>query len=468
MTKEEYIQHHALLELARRELWYYCQVIHPAFYLDDRQYLQEMCNDIQEFIENGKEQFLIVNLPPRHGKSYTSKNLTEWLFGRNNKLKVMTGSYNETLSSTFAKQVRDTISTEKVGSKTVYSDIFPNTRIKYGEASASKWTLAGNNETNYLATSPTGTATGFGADILIIDDLIKNEYEAYNENILEGHWSWFTNTMLQRMEGENWKVIVIMTRWAERDLAGRILAEYGDNVKLIKYQAIQPDGSRLCPSILSRKSYDLKTKEMNPDIVEANYQQTPIDIKGRLYKPFKEWEKLPIFTKKYNYTDTADEGTDFLCSIDYIEYEKEVYITDLVYTDKSMEHTEIMVADMLFNDEVNTATIESNNGGRGFARNVGRILKDTYKTNRVVIDPVNQSKNKISRILTSSAWVNNHVYMPFGWKSRYPEFYKAVMGYLAKGKNAHDDAPDVLAGIYEKVTGTPEIKIYNKRDLKIR
>ena len=73
----------------------------------------------------------------------------------------MTGSYNETLSGTFAKSVRDTIASEKTEGVIVYNDIFPNTKIKYGEASSSKWALEGSGQANYLATSPTGTATGF-------------------------------------------------------------------------------------------------------------------------------------------------------------------------------------------------------------------------------------------------------------------------------------------------------------------
>jgi hypothetical protein len=114
----------------------------------------------------------------------------------------------------------------------VYSDIFPNTKIKYGEASAKLWALEGQEEKSYLATSPTGTSTGLGADIVIIDDLIKNAEEAYNELTLEKHWSWFTNTILSRLEGNDWKVIIVMTRWSENDLAGRLLqSEYKDLVK---------------------------------------------------------------------------------------------------------------------------------------------------------------------------------------------------------------------------------------------
>lgn len=73
----------------------------------------------------------------------------------------MTGSYNETLSSTFAKSVRDTIASTKTEGVVVYNDIFPNTKIKYGEASSSKWALEGSGQANYLATSPTRNSDRF-------------------------------------------------------------------------------------------------------------------------------------------------------------------------------------------------------------------------------------------------------------------------------------------------------------------
>ena len=97
------------------------------------------------------------------------------------------GSYNETLSTTFSKNVRNDIQEEKADIyKPVYSDVFPGVKIKRGDGSMNLWSLEGGYN-NYLATSPTGTATGFGASILVIDDLIKNAEEAHNENIKEKH-----------------------------------------------------------------------------------------------------------------------------------------------------------------------------------------------------------------------------------------------------------------------------------------
>ena len=129
-----------------------------------------------------------------------------------------------------------------------------------------------------------------------------------------------------------------------------------------------------------------------------------------------------------------------------------------------MEVTEDATADLFSRSDVNRANIESNNGGRGFARNVERILRENYGSNKTVITPVPQSKNKESRILASSAWVQNHVYMPPNWKTRWPEFYKQVMSYQRKGKNTHDDAVDVLAAIFEDITGKRKPQIINNID----
>lgn len=379
----------------------------------------------------------------------------------------MTGSYNETLSSTFAKQVRDMIATEQTQGVTVYRDIFPDTKIKYGEASMNKWALEGSQVANYLATSPTGTATGFGADLIVIDDLIKNSEEAYNSNVLEKHIDWFTNTMLSRTE-KGFKLIIIMTRWASNDLAGFILSNY-DDVVHINYKAINDDGTPLDEGTLSLEDFDFKTKNMSKEIVYANYQQEPIDIKGRLYNEFKTYVDLPKekIVKISAYCDTADTGDDFLCNIIYADCKDSAYILDVIYTKESMEITEPMVAEAYKKFNVNVADIESNNGGRAFARNIKRITRDkgNYKT---VIKWFHQSGNKIARILSNSAWVNANIYMPIDWKNKWSEFAKDIISYQKEGKNKHDDGPDALTGVAEKVINRNEVRTIDRNILGIR
>ena len=298
---------------------------------------------------------------------------------------------------------------------------------------------------------------------MLLDDTLKNVEEAYNGNTLQKIIDWFTNTMLSRTEN-GFKIIVIMTRWSNDDLAGFILSNYPDVIH-INYKAVQDDGSMLCPEILSRADFDLKTKNMNKDIILANYQQEPIDIKGRLYSGFKTYSEIPkdeagkpLFEYILNYTDTADTGSDFLCSICYGMHGNFYYILDVLYTKEAMEITEPAAAAMLAKNNVGHALIESNNGGRGFARNVERELHErgNYHT---AVKWFHQNQNKTARILSNSTGVMNNVLFPTGWEDMWPDFSADLMKYQKEGKNAHDDAPDCLTGVYENPKPKGVIKL---------
>ena len=397
---------------------------------------------------------------PRHGKSRTAQLFVQWLLGKDKTKKIMTGSYNETVATQFAKGVRNAIQEEKADEdRFVYSDIFPGIEIKRGDGAANLWSLEGGYN-NYLATSPTGTATGFGADILIIDDVIKNALEANNQAVLEGHWTWFTNTMLSRLETGG-KMIIIMTRWATRDLAGRILEEMpgsGYSIKHINMKAQNEDGLMLCEEVLSLEEYKKKIKTMGKDIALANYEQKPIDLKGRLYSSLKTYDSLPrdksgnsLFESIGMYVDTADTGDDYLCGYVFGLYERKAYILDVIYTKDPMEVTEGATAQMIIDNNVNTAIIESNNGGRGFARNVKRILEEKAWT-RTRVKWFHQTKNKKAKILTNATAVMNNIYFPKNWEDRWPVLYKDMYSYQVEGKNLHDDAQDAISEIAERLT----------------
>lgn len=456
---KELIKLGARIELARREFFFYCNLKAPDFYKTDRQYLVDLCNEFQDFMQSDDE-VMIVNEPPRHGKSRTAGLLVEWVLGNDQSQKIMTGSYNETLSTMFSKNVRNDIQEVKADQyKPVFSDVFPGVSIKQGDGAMNLWSLEGGYN-NYLATSPTGTATGFGASLLIIDDLIKNAEEANNELVKEKHWSWFTDTMLSRLE-EGGKIIIIMTRWASDDLAGRALEHFkeaGAKIRHISMKALlNPETHEmLCPEVLSYKSYQAKIKAMGADIASANYQQEPIDLKGRLYTSFKTYDELPfdkngnsLFTGIYSYTDTADEGADYLCSIIFGVYMKEAYVLDVYYTNAGMEITEKEVAKRHKEHKVNKSRIESNNGGSGFARNVKRISDDDLKNKITVFTWFHQSKNKKARILSNATWVMEHIYYPKNWKNKWPEYHKDMSRYQREGSNKHDDAQDATTGVAE-------------------
>lgn len=460
LAQLEALRHEARLELARRNFWQFCQVLAPDFYKEGRDYLKNLCTQLQEFYENPDERVMIINEPPRHGKSRSGQLLAEWIFGKNPQEKIITGSYNEQLSTTFSRNVRNGIMEKKAEKgRVVYSDIFPNSRIKRGTSSASLWALEGAYA-SYLATSPSGTVTGFGATVMIIDDIVKNAEEAYNETVLQNHWDWFTNTMLSRLE-KGGKLIIIATRWNSEDLSGRALQHYqniGVPVRHICEKALQDDGSMLCEEVLDRPAYDLIVKTMGREIVEANYNQNPVDMQGRLYTGFETYSKLPkdaqgndLVEEICAYVDTADKGDDYLCAIIFAVYQRQAYVLDVYFTKENMEVTEPELAKRFYKHKVQKAWIESNNGGRGFARSVERILREKHHYARCFIDMFYQSKNKKARILGAATWVQQNVFFPVGWEVNFSEFFTDLLRYQKEGKMAHDDAEDALSGIYEKI-----------------
>ncbi|ATC61762.1 phage terminase large subunit [Pseudolactococcus raffinolactis] len=439
----------AKIELSKRFFFDYCNLIMPKFYKRDRKYLLEVCNEFQSFLNDDEHDVLVLNMPPRHGKSLTLGKFVEWVLGNDHTKKIMTGSYNETLSTVFAKNVRDTIQEKKADiTRVVYSDVF-DAKIKYGDAKMNLWSLE-DGYNNYLATSPTGTATGFGADIIIIDDVIKNAEEANNAMVLDKHWDWFVNTMLSRLESGG-KIIINMTRWHSEDLAGRALRELpktGYRVKHINFRAHdEKTDTMLCEEVLSLMDYKRKVLTMGSDIASANYQQKPIDIKGRLYGEFKTYNTRSEYRKIWHYCDTADTGKDYLCSIVWGETsEGFMDVLDVIYTQKPMEYTETAVADQLVNNKVNSSRIERNNGGRSFARSVRDKIQGKVSCS---IDDFYQSTNKESRIYSNSHWIEQYVRFPSDWRTRFPEYYQAMTTYQKTGKNKHDDAPDATTGIAE-------------------
>jgi len=454
-------QNRAKIFMARLSFWEYCKLMFPQHYSDDRPHLRQMCDELQSFVESD-DNVMIINAPPRHYKSFTATSLTEWLIGHMPDKKFMTGSYNSTLSETFSKQVRNTIDTKKFDPNIViFSDIFPDIKIKSGDGAMERWSLEGQHST-YLSTSPTGTATGFGCDFLIIDDLIKSAYEANNSMLIEAQWKWFTETMISRIE-EGGKIIIVMTRWISKDLAGRVLEHFlqrGKKVRQILFKAHLGDGVMLCPSILSYETFLDKIAIIGPEIVSANYQQEPIDILGKLYSSLKTYDEIPkndkdepLFSSICAYVDTADEGSDYLCCIIYGEYQHEAYVLDIYYTREPMEITEEETARRLTAFDVSLCYIESNNGGRGFARAVERHLRSSdIKNFRTIVRPFTQGKNKKARILTSATWVMQHIYFPKNWKDRSPDFFESMNTYQREGANAHDDAEDTITGVMECCT----------------
>lgn len=463
MAVPEYVRIEAKKELARRSFWQFERALYPKLFNDERKLLHDVADTLQAFVEDSSKHYLVLSLPPAHYKSFTAKNLAMWLMGKDPSTRVILASNSGDMSSMFSTQIRDTILGINVGKGgLLYNDIFPDTKIKYGFATKSKWELEGASEPSLRATSPTSALTGSRATYFIIDDIIKNHLEAMNMRVHDQNFEWFRNTLFSRADGDDYKFIFVMQRWAKADLSGRIIDFYGDDVEVVDYPAVKPDGTMLEPTIMSKDKLDEAKRTLRPEIFKANYLQKPLDVEGRLYRTFAEWDRLPDNVNvRYNTTDVADQGSDYLCSINWIEEvvedRKKVYITDIYYSNAKAEVTEPAVARMLNAGNITEADFESNNGGKFYARNIERELR-LLGNQSTVITWTPQSSNKEARIITSSAWVQNNVYMPPNWTSKYPEFASEVLSYVAGGKNEHDDGVDTLATIYTKAANQQQTR----------
>lgn len=450
---------------ARDSFWEFCRLLAPDFYRPERRHLYDLCNVLQDFYQGrlGTRK-LMLNIPPQHGKTRTLTNFCKWILGRNPAEKIITASYNDFTAIDFSKYTRDGImEVSQASDQVVYSDIFPDTRLKQGEASAQKWALAGQHF-SYLGAGIGGSITSKGGTVLIIDDPVKGAEEALNQNYLDKIWLWYTGTFISRVSAEGGEPLLIVchTRWSDNDLAGRLLRRDPKGYHIFRREAMNEHGEMLCPDLLSRKAYEdrkdlMVTDNITQMIFYANYHQRIVDTGNLLYRTLKTYADLPkddqgrsLIREVRNYTDTADTGEDFLCSINYGIYNNQVYILNVLYTDDPMEITEPQMARMLTEDRVNLSTVESNAGGRGFARAVQERCR-RMGNNRTVVNWVHQSANKEVRIQSNSHWVIQNMFFPANWMDRWPKFYEAVTTYQRTGKNRHDDAPDALTGIVESL-----------------
>ncbi len=437
----------------------------------------------------GRITRLIINIAPRYGKTELAvKNLISFGLAINPSSKFIHLSYADDLALDNSESVKDLVTSE------AYQKLFPKVQLKASAKAKNKWyTTKGGG---VYARAAGGQVTGFGAGqvdqeiaeakekkedeemdsfltemedgidaikydrttfggALIIDDPIKPD-DADSDVVRGRVNNRFDSTIINRVNSRNTPIIIIMQRLHENDLCGHVLENYpGEWTVLSLPCIIVEEGQELHegrPLWEFKHTLNelLKMNDINPINFGRQYMQNPQPKEGLMYRAFKEYINIPPAAKSWrkSYTDTADTGKDYLCSIAYVETDLGCYVLDVIYTQDPMEITEPDTARQLAAQQINYAKIESNNGGRGFARNVEAHLV-TLKAFNTTIEWFHQSDNKHNRIFTNSAKVNMLIHFPVGWDKMWPVFAKHVKAYSKKGNNAHDDAPDCLTGIAE-------------------
>lgn len=439
-------------------------------------------------VVDGKCTRLIINMPPRYSKTEIAvKSFISWGFALNPTCRFLHLSYSDML----VKDNSDTI--KQIMLEPLYTSLFPDSALEKEKGASDKWKTKAGGE--LYAVSTQGQVTGFGAGkvdevdeddsdpmlvsdeelnkmlgligakqnvfqgAVIIDDPVKPE-DALSDVIRERINQRFENTIRNRVNSRNTPIIIIMQRLHEHDLCGYLMEKEPDKWRVLSLPAIYTDENGEETALWPLKHtleelHDLRA--LDPLVFDTQYLQDPTPKEGLMYADgFGTYTKdmLPKPGNKAiacNYTDTADTGADFLCSICFIDTPEYAYVTDILYTDNPMESTEPATAKMLTINKTRRALIESNNGGRGFARNVQRHLKLDYHNLVTKVDWFSQSKNKYVRIFSYSAIAQNTILFPEGWERKWPKFHSALMAYRKdnRRRSQHDDAPDCLTGVCE-------------------
>lgn len=311
-----------------------------------------------EEVEKGNYRRLIINAPPRHGKTeLVSKLFIAFYLGRNPQNSVIFGTYNEKYAGDVGRRVRDYVR------HPAFTQIFPEFSLKEGSEAVDRLETMAGGIAAFVGRG--GTTTGRGGHLLVIDDALKDRAEANSATIRGQLWDWFTQVISTRMMDKTARIIIVQTRWHEDDLVGRITdptndfydADEARQWKIIDLPALAGDedplgrrpGEALWPQRFDAQ-FLLDRQRADPRGFAALYQGRPTPEGGaffkddslRTYKP----SELPKDLRYYVASDHAVslvQGSDKTCIIPIgIDKEDNIYVMQDVFwqvapTDKVVE-----------------------------------------------------------------------------------------------------------------------------------
>ena len=305
---------------------------------------KDICQRLEKFSEqvaNKESPRLMLFMPPRHGKStLASVAFPAWHLGRHPHHEFISCSYSGSLAMSFSRKVRQLLR------EPVYKNVFEKSRLDKDSQSIESWqTTQGGG---YVAAGVGGGITGKGANVLVIDDPVKNREDAESDNNREATWDWYTSTAYTRLSPGG-GILVILTRWHDDDLAGRLLkqAEDGaDQWEVIRYPAIaeidenfRKQGESLHPERYNVDALEQIRKAIGPRDWSALYQQNPVSDEGDYFSRdmIRYYEYDEIDTAELNYycawdlaigqRDRNDYSVGIVVGID--EYDN-LYVVDVV------------------------------------------------------------------------------------------------------------------------------------------
>ena len=266
-------------------------------------------------IATGDLKRLIVNMPPRHTKSeFGSYLLPAWLMGRNPRLKIMQTTHTAELAFRFGRKVRNLMNSKE------YSKIFEGVELRADSQAAGRWETSKGGE--YFAAGVGGAVTGRGADLLIIDDP-HSEQDALSPTAMENAYEWYTSGPRQRLQPGG-SIVIIMTRWAENDLTGKLIRQQArdilaDKWEVVEFPALMPETDEPLWKEFWKKEDLLAVKgSLSIGKWEAQWQQNPTSEQSAILKRewWKTWEgdeipPLEYVMQSYDTAYSKKENADY-------------------------------------------------------------------------------------------------------------------------------------------------------------
>ena len=324
-------------EKARRSYRAYVEHVHRGAWRPAR-HLDLVCDALQR-VEAGEITRLMIYMPPRHGKSMTvTETFPSWFLGRDPERRVIEVSYGDSLAQRFGKFNRAKV--------IEYGQEVFGVSVSRDKSSMTDWDIDGHRG-GMISVGIGGGITGQGADLLLIDDPIKNREEADSEVYRNKVWQEWQSTLYTRLHPGG-AVIIILTRWHEDDLAGRLLnPEHGEvedwTIISLPAEAEEHDlldrkpGDPLWPE----HGYDQAWLETAKKAVgsyawSALYQQRPSPAEGSLIK--RDWwqyyrespslDKFRVIIQSWDMAFKDTDGSDYVVGQVWGLHKADKYLLD--------------------------------------------------------------------------------------------------------------------------------------------
>lgn len=481
-AKEEVEAELARRELCRRRLIAFVMRFMPGY--KPGWVHHDICRRLEKFmyaVERGESPNLMLFVPPRHGKSTLASDFfPSWALGHHPEWEFIATAYAQSLPVDFSRNIRDRLQSDD------YKAIFPGTQLRKDSTNVEQWKTTAKGM--FCTAGVGGSITGKGAHILLIDDPVKDYEEAMSPTMRENAYNWFVTTSNTRLAPGGGKLL-IMTRWHDMDLAGRILDEQRkaleadvspdemDRWEVVEYPAIAEqneylleDGSivaameepdnvkrvlRLKGEALHPARYDIKQllkkrNGMPPQSWSSLYQQRPVPDDGEFFKKdyFRLEHVLGRPVDEYRLFLVGDLASSTKKLRDYtvmgvfaMDFAGDLHLIDLIRA--RMAHKQVVEAIVNMVVKYNLDTVGLENGKEKLAV-LPYVEEELRKLKRSVwfdedLQPIT---DKITRAKPAQG------YMQQGriWFLNSQPWYSAVEHELLRFPNgAHDDIVDVIA-----------------------